>query len=234
MPFQTHLRVLPSAQRTAWPHLGPSRELGFCLYGGTALALRFAHRKSVDFDFFSDLPLDKGALLRAMPLLKRGTVLQEAPNTLVLLVPTRHGRGGEVKLSFCGGLDFGRVGRPELTDDGVLQVASTRDLLATKLKVLFDRVEAKDYVDIHELLRHRLELAQGLSDARALYPQFPVMDCLKILAWFGTKELASLRPECKKALARAAADALMVKRLPPSRVRERSLGLTPDEEAEDR
>ncbi len=27
---------------------------GFVLYGGTAIALRLAHRPSVDFDFFND------------------------------------------------------------------------------------------------------------------------------------------------------------------------------------
>ena len=38
------------------------------------------------------------------------------------------------------------------SDDGVILVASVRDLLATKLKALFDRVEPKDYLDVAEIL----------------------------------------------------------------------------------
>ena len=54
--MKPRLDILPSAQRSLWPHL---RELpdDFVLYGGTAIALRLGHRESVDFDFFSDEPL---------------------------------------------------------------------------------------------------------------------------------------------------------------------------------
>ncbi|WP_373321508.1 nucleotidyl transferase AbiEii/AbiGii toxin family protein [Rivihabitans pingtungensis] len=39
--------------------LAQASKLGFVLYGGTAIALRLGHRESVDFDFFSDRPLDR-------------------------------------------------------------------------------------------------------------------------------------------------------------------------------
>ena len=61
-PFTPHLDILPPAQRELWPLLGASSTLGFVLYGGTAIALRQGHRPSVDFDFFSESPLDKDAL----------------------------------------------------------------------------------------------------------------------------------------------------------------------------
>ena len=61
-PFTPHLDILPPAQRELWPLLGASSTLDFVLYGGTAIALRLGHRPSVDFDFFSESPLDKGAL----------------------------------------------------------------------------------------------------------------------------------------------------------------------------
>lgn len=50
--------ILPMAQRRLWPQLGNAPKLGFVLYGGTAIALRLGHRDSVDFDFFSERPLD--------------------------------------------------------------------------------------------------------------------------------------------------------------------------------
>ena len=43
------------------------------------------------------------------------------------------------------------------------------DLLAQKLKVLLQRVETKDYVDIAELLHAGLSLIDGLAGARALF-----------------------------------------------------------------
>jgi hypothetical protein len=48
--FVPRLDALPPTQRALWPELAavPHR---YVLYGGTALALRFAHRPSVDFDF---------------------------------------------------------------------------------------------------------------------------------------------------------------------------------------
>ncbi|MBM5810673.1 MAG: nucleotidyl transferase AbiEii/AbiGii toxin family protein [Gammaproteobacteria bacterium] len=42
------LSTLPEAQRRLWPELG-SVPAAFALYGGTALALRIAHRRSDDF-----------------------------------------------------------------------------------------------------------------------------------------------------------------------------------------
>ena len=85
-------------------------------------------------------------------------VLQEQPHTLTVLVPALEAEGHRapeqaVKLSFFGKLDFGRIDRPELTEDGVLNVASLDDLMATKLKVLLQRIEAKDYKDIAAWLK---------------------------------------------------------------------------------
>ena len=74
-----------------------------------------------------------------------------------------------VRLSFFGSITFGRVGEPEWTDDGIVQVASLEDLLATKVKVLLQRVEAKDYLDVAALLGNGVLLARGLGAARAIF-----------------------------------------------------------------
>lgn len=49
--FLPALQIPPAEQRRLWDELGAIPE-DFVLYGGTALALRLAHRQSVDFDFF--------------------------------------------------------------------------------------------------------------------------------------------------------------------------------------
>jgi hypothetical protein len=160
------------------------------LYGGTALALRLAHRRSVDFDFFTEQPLSRSALMSALPSLAGSTLLQDTSDTVTAAVPA--GRS-KVKVSFFSDLRIGRIGRPDWTDDGVLQIASTIDLFATKLKVLLQRVEAKDYQDIAAMLEHGLRLADGLAAARTLYGgTFQPTECLKALIYFKDGDLESL------------------------------------------
>jgi len=74
--FTPHMEVLPPSQQLLWSALRSASSLGFVLYGGTAIALRLGHRTSIDFDFFSDSPLDKSALKEAFPFLAGATVLQ--------------------------------------------------------------------------------------------------------------------------------------------------------------
>lgn len=44
-----------------------------------------------------------------------------------------------------GSINVGRIGEPEVTTAGILTVASLDDLVAHKLKVVLQRIEAKDY-----------------------------------------------------------------------------------------
>ena len=138
--FPPRLDILPPGQKALWNDLHDIKELGWVLYGGTAIALRLGHRASVDFDFFSDRLLDRASLDGVCHVLAGALVLQERADTLTLLVQMA---GAGIKVSFFGGIGFGRVGTPELTTDGVAAVASADDLLAHKLKVLLQRVEAK-------------------------------------------------------------------------------------------
>jgi hypothetical protein len=54
------------------------------LYGGTAIALRYGHRLSVDIDVFSDKPLDRQRLSRALPWINTARVLRDPSKTLTL------------------------------------------------------------------------------------------------------------------------------------------------------
>ena len=45
--FRPCLDILPPAQQALWPVLYKAPNLGFTLYGGTAIALRLGHRHSV-------------------------------------------------------------------------------------------------------------------------------------------------------------------------------------------
>ena len=108
-------------------------------------------------------------------------MLQRQPDTLTISARSEP----PVKVSFFGGIDIGRVGHPERTDDGVLQVASMLDLFATKLKVLLQRVAVRDYVDLAAILRTGVCLEDGLGAAVALYGSaFPPVEAVKTLVCF--------------------------------------------------
>lgn len=83
--FAPRLDILPAEQRQLWAALRPTRDLGFVLYGETAMALRFGHRQSADFDFFCSRVLDHEALKKTLPFLNQAAVLQESPNTFAAL-----------------------------------------------------------------------------------------------------------------------------------------------------
>src|ERR1035437_8801961 len=100
--------MLPPQQLKLWPELGATPE-SFTLYGGTALTLRLGHRTSVDFDFFSNAPLDPERLASTLPYLKDAERVRMAPDTLTCRVD----RGGAVLVSFFGGLGLGKVGERE-------------------------------------------------------------------------------------------------------------------------
>lgn len=199
--FKPRLDILPATQRRIWPELKGMADLGYVLYGGTAIAVRLGHRPSVDFDFFADRALGRIALGKALPVLSRSVLLQDTSDTVTALVPA--GRA-KVRISCFAGLRIGRVGTPDWTDDGVLQVASLDDLLATKLKVLLQRVEAKDYEDVAALLESGQNLSAGLAAARTLYgTTFQPTECLKALIYFRGGELDTLSRDTRSRLIEA-------------------------------
>jgi len=209
--FAPRLDILPGPQRAVWSELVavPRR---FVLYGGTALALRLGHRASVDFDFFAHESLDHRAI-EALPLLHGATALQEAPNSRTVLVD----RGGPVKVSFFGGITFGRVGEPEATSDGTVLVASLLDLAGTKIKALLQRVEAKDYRDVIALLDHGVPLEDVLGAARALFgTAFNPLVAQKALCYFEGGDLDTLDAVMRQRLLDAAARDVTPSQLSPA------------------
>ena len=64
---------------------------------------------------------------------------------------------------------MGRVDAPLITDGGVMQVASLIDLMATKLKVILQRAEYKDYFDIAAMINAGVSLENSLEAARSMF-----------------------------------------------------------------
>jgi hypothetical protein len=219
--FKAHMEILPESQRHVWPALGWSKTSGLVLYGGTAIALWCGHRASVDFDFFTDRQLNHDLINHE--LRKSGIsahVVQEERNSVSLFTEP-----GNVKLSFFGELSMGRVGSPSQTSDGMVSVASPLDLLATKLKVIMQRAEAKDYIDIAQLLRDGSHLSQGLGAARSMYGSaFAPAECLRALTFYDDGDLARVDTIVRQELRVQAAEASRVFPIPAVDIVSRKLG----------
>jgi hypothetical protein len=104
---------------------------------------------------------------------------------------------------------------PTPTERQELILASSKDLLGHKLKVLLQRVEVKDYQDIAALLRAGLPVEQGLAASRALFgPSFPVAESLRALTYFQGGDFSRLSATDRKTLVEAAANAKRPDSLP--------------------
>ncbi len=157
------LEILPESQRNLWPHLGqiPGR---FVLYGGTAIALRFGHRQSIDFDFFSTQKFNGNEILE-LPLFEKHCLLARTPGSITLTVNSPE----PVKFQFFWGLPLSCVKKPSMIVSPGILIASPYDLFATKLKVIQDRADKKDYLDIIEFLNQGYAITEGLATAVAVY-----------------------------------------------------------------
>jgi Nucleotidyl transferase AbiEii toxin, Type IV TA system len=186
--FEPKTATLPKAQQEIWPLLAPAARLSFVLYGGTAVALHLGHRTSIDFDFFRSAPFDKKEIEAACAFMRDARTIQEDENTLVVIAQMP---SGPVKVSFFGNMDIGRINEPLQTRDSRLLVASLEDLLATKLKAILDRAEAKDYRDISAMLSAGISLERALGAFAKMYGKDPGLP-LRAIGYFKDGDLPSL------------------------------------------
>jgi predicted nucleotidyltransferase component of viral defense system len=174
-----HPGVIAPAAQSLLLNLGKaSFSSSFYLAGGTGLALRFGHRRSVDFDFFSRESFDEEALLT---LLKEHSpsVLSRAPSTLHLLLL-------EIKVSFIGypyPLLF-----PTERFSGV-DVADARDIACMKLSAVASRGTRRDFVDLY-LAAKAYSLGEILSLFARKYAgiEYSRLHLLKSLSYFEDAE----------------------------------------------
>ncbi|MBI4356421.1 MAG: nucleotidyl transferase AbiEii/AbiGii toxin family protein [Gammaproteobacteria bacterium] len=205
------LKILPPPQKILWPRLKTIPKQ-FVLYGGTAIALQLGHRQSIDFDFFSAAPLNKTFLLAQVPFLQQADCVLPEINTLDCYLKNSK---GSIKIQFLAGLEKrqGRVDVSLVCEDNQLQVASLRDLLATKLNTIQGRAEAKDYLDIHAIIQSGISLETGLACARAIFGiHFDPSTSLRALCSYREGDLPEISKKIQKQLIKAATS---IEKIPP-------------------
>ena len=83
----------------------------------------------------------------------------------------------------------------------MLQVASLDDLMANKVKVILQRVSAKDYIDIATMLSAGVSLDRGLAAAREMFGNaFQPSESLRAMTYFEGGDLYLLSADVKETL----------------------------------
>jgi hypothetical protein len=185
--FEPRLEILRESQLRLWPDLDavPS---DFVLYGGTGLALQLGHRVSEDFDFFSSSGFDPDRLRSRLPFFRDldpadpDTWVHHKRDNLEAFVD----RGGPVKVAFFGGLDtLQRIQDPQRAAGSRVRVASLVDLAGMKMRVIQVRGNWKDYMDVHALASHGIDLPTALAAAKGIDKSFDPAISIRALQFYG-------------------------------------------------
>ncbi len=178
-----HLEVLTATQRSVLDGLKPIpvvRE--FYLAGGTALALRHGHRRSIDFDFFRPASFDVQELALAL----EGAFV--AFERLPAGEQTLYVRLSSVTTSFFH-YPYRLLNEVEPTTWG-FGLASDSDLAAMKIEAIAGRGARKDFVDLRLLCRAGLTIdtAFDLFDRKYGAQRTDRYHRLRSLAYFDDAE----------------------------------------------
>ena len=130
--------LTPEVQRV-WDRVGSASPPSAELLGGTALAIHLEHRQSEDLDIFVHSPFDPPSLLRTLRRLGRVEEPFLAEGTLNCVFDN-------VKLQFLSAIGQHQIAAGRKV--GEMTVGSLPDVAATKLKVVGDRGELRDYYDL--------------------------------------------------------------------------------------
>ncbi len=156
--------VLPGDAARSWELMAPALPQELYLIGGVALAVHLHHRVSRDLDFFFHEEVDLDLLTATLQDLGPFAITLRSEGTL-------NGLFSETKVQFLSAASQALLEPP--TEVAGLRVAGIGDIFATKLKVIGDRGELRDYFDLMEIERQagrRVEEGLGLFLTRYQVP----------------------------------------------------------------
>jgi len=153
----------------------------FSLVGGTALALKYGHRTSVDLDLFSVEKFEHQPVIDALRRTFGDSFTHKGDFTKWGI------------FCFIDGVKIDLVCYPhpmlyavELRD--TIRMYDDRDLIAMKIQAILGRGKKKDFWDVAELLRH-YNLSQMIDFHKAKYPnQMLLISIPQALVYFEDAE----------------------------------------------
>ena len=147
------------------------------LVGGTALALQYGHRNSIDLDFFGQLDDDAEEVKAILRKHGKLSVIKESRNIKIYLL-------NNIKVDFVN-YNYSWIDAPILEDE--LRLASPKDIAAMKINAIEGRGTKKDFIDIYFLLQH-YTLHEIITFYQQKYPENSIFRALMSLSYFEDAE----------------------------------------------
>ena len=147
------------------------------LVGGTALALQYGHRSSVDLDLFGKIDID-GYELQSI-LSKYGVLKVENETKIIHQYYIDNIKVDVVNYPF-------EWISPIIEEDGI-RLASPIDIAAMKMNAIEGRGTKKDFIDMYMLLQH-YSLKEIIAFYQQKYPNYSIFRALRSLTYFEDAE----------------------------------------------
>lgn len=151
---------------------------GLRLVGGTALALQYGHRQSIDLDFFGAPQVEQDEIIEMLSTLGPISILNRSRKILQVVLQN-------IKVDVIDYSQYPWISAP-VVEDGVT-LASPQDIAAMKINAVEGRGTRKDFVDIYFLLQH-YSLSQMLDFYTQKYPNYSLFRALLSLTYFDDAE----------------------------------------------
>lgn len=143
------------------------------LVGGTALALQYGHRSSIDLDFFGTVVADAE---QVKDVLRKYGTLEIIKETKAIKLYRLDGVKVDIVHYQYPWID------DAVTTDG-LSLASPKDIAAMKVNAIEGRGTKKDFIDLYFLLKH-YTLEEILEFYKEKYPEHSIFRALMSMSYF--------------------------------------------------
>lgn len=133
----------------------------YYLAGGTAVALQIGHRRSIDFDLFSNKRLNT---IKIIAVVKQSNctinaTLEETPEELTIVIEG-------VKVTF---LEYPFSIKPITMFDDIITMPDLLSLAAMKAYSLGRRSKWKDYIDLYFIIKDHFSIGNISEKARGIF-----------------------------------------------------------------
>ncbi|MEP0860541.1 MAG: nucleotidyl transferase AbiEii/AbiGii toxin family protein [Ignavibacterium sp.] len=132
----------------------------FYLVGGTAIALYLGHRKSVDFDLFTNRTLDKKYLDNRLKQLGiKYKLAYQTKHEWTIFIKN-------VKVTFY---NFPENIKPDKDFENIIKIPSLLDLAAMKAFTIGERAKWKYYVDLYFIIKDFFPIQKIINNAYSIF-----------------------------------------------------------------
>ena len=158
-----HIEVLTDKQRELLP-LIKLFSGDFYLVGGTAIALHIGHRRSIDFDLFTQNTIKRKSIKNQIKKSNYSLdkIVHEASEQMHLII-------NSIKVTFYS---FPHEIENLVDFEDIIKIPSLLDLAAMKTYALGGRAKWKDYVDLYFLMKYHFSVKEISKRAKELFGGF--------------------------------------------------------------